>query len=222
MERRPIKTRSKAWVQYLATALLHLKVGPNAISLMSIVFSFGACCSIIALNWADSYSYEKITQVILLWSAAACIQLRLLANLLDGIVAVEGGKGGPVGDLYNEVPDRIADLLIIVPFGYILDDTIVWQPQMIAWLAGCGALLTAYVRALGASLTQNQVFHGPMAKPHRMFLLTCACLFGSGIIYFTTLDWLLWFCLVLIICGTIVTSARRLLVISAMLRKAAL
>ena len=46
------------------------------------------------------------------------IQLRLIANLLDGLVAVEGGKRTPTGELYNEAPDRIADTAVLVGAGY--------------------------------------------------------------------------------------------------------
>ena len=39
---------------------------------------------------------------------AGLILLRLLANMLDGMVADESGEGGPLGSLYNEIPDRIS------------------------------------------------------------------------------------------------------------------
>ena len=48
------------------------------------------------------------------------MQLRLLCNMLDGMVAVEGGKGSRTGEIYNEVPDRIADPLLLVPAGYAI------------------------------------------------------------------------------------------------------
>jgi phosphatidylglycerophosphate synthase len=44
-------------------------------------------------------------------ATAACIQLRLLCNLLDCMVAIEGGKSAPTGALFNEMPDRFADPL---------------------------------------------------------------------------------------------------------------
>ena len=50
--------------------------------------------------------------------AAVCVQLRLLCNLLDGMVAIEGGKQSPTGMLYNEFPDRVADSLFLVALGY--------------------------------------------------------------------------------------------------------
>ncbi len=44
---------------------------------------------------------------------ALCCQLRLICNLLDGLVAVEGGRGGADGAFWNEVPDRVSDILFL-------------------------------------------------------------------------------------------------------------
>jgi hypothetical protein len=49
---------------------------------------------------------------------ALAVQARLVCNLLDGMVAIEGGKKSAVGSLYSEFPDRIADSLLIVALGY--------------------------------------------------------------------------------------------------------
>ncbi len=42
-------------------------------------------------------------------SAQLVVGVALLANLFDGMVAVEGGLGTPSGILFNDFPDRIAD-----------------------------------------------------------------------------------------------------------------
>lgn len=39
------------------------------------------------------------------------------------MVAVEGGLKSPAGAVYNELPDRIADTLIIIGVGYGLSIT---------------------------------------------------------------------------------------------------
>ena len=49
--------------------------------------------------------------------AAAFCQARLICNLLDGMVAVEGGKREPSGPFWNEFPDRVADILILAGAG---------------------------------------------------------------------------------------------------------
>ena len=116
-----------------------------------------------------------LLQVFLLIVAAGSIQLRLLANMLDGLVAVEGGRKTPTGDLFNEVPDRIADVLILAPAGYAL----IWLDSAgmaLGWLVALLAVLTAYVRVFGGSLGFPQSFMGPMAKQHRLATLTLACL----------------------------------------------
>jgi phosphatidylglycerophosphate synthase len=105
--------------------------------------------------------------------AAACVQLRLLCNLLDGMVAIEGGRQSPTGGLYNEIPDRIADSLFIVALGYAVD--LAW----LGWFGALAAAVTAYIRVLGGSLGLPQDFRGPQAKPHRMAVMTVGCLIGA-------------------------------------------
>ena len=82
------------------------------------------------------------------------------------MVAVEGGKSSPVGALYNELPDRLSDSLLLVPIGYAAG--VAW----LGWAAALLAALTAYIRAVGGSLGLPQDFSGIMAKPQRMALLT--------------------------------------------------
>ena len=79
-----------------------------------------------------------------LWLAAAVfIQLRLIANLLDGMVAVEGRKGGPTGDLWNEAPDRISDAAIFIGAGYAAGSA-----SVLGFAAALVAVFVAYVLRL--------------------------------------------------------------------------
>ena len=73
--------------------------------------------------------------------AAVFIQCRLLCNLFDGMVAVEGGKGTPSGELFNDIPDRIADPLILIAAGYAT--TVVPWAAPLGWAAGLGAVFGA-------------------------------------------------------------------------------
>ena len=106
-------------------------------------------------------------------AAALFIQLRLLANMLDGLMAVEEGKKTATGVIYNELPDRVADAIILVAAGYSCG----WPA--LGWLAALLAAITAYVRTLGGSLGFPQDFSGPMAKPHRMFVMTVATVLAA-------------------------------------------
>ncbi|MGL5138073.1 MAG: CDP-alcohol phosphatidyltransferase family protein [Beijerinckiaceae bacterium] len=201
--RRPLASRSSALARRALDWLLTTSITPNQISLLSIVAAgFGALCLI-----------EGARQPLLFLLAAVFIQLRLLCNLLDGMMAVEGGRGSPVGALYNEVPDRIADTLLLVAWGYACG--IGW----LGWATALAAALTAYIRVLGGALGQPQDFRGPMAKQQRMALLTGACvvvmfetwLRGSGAV----LGMGLWICLI----GSVWTCAARLQAIAAGLSK---
>ncbi len=141
--------------------------------------------------------------------AAAAIQLRLLCNLFDGMVAVEGGKATPTGGVFNELPDRAADSLTLIGLGYACG----W-PQLGLWCA-LGAAVTAYIRVLGASLGTPHYFFGPMAKQHRMALCTGALLLA----YWR--PWVLVPTLALILVGTAITCLARTRVICRELEKTA-
>ncbi len=140
--------------------------------------------------------------------AAVCIQLRLLCNLLDGMIAVEWGLKTKTGELFNDIPDRIADPLILVPVGYMLPWA--WGPAA-GWLAGLLAVATAYLRVLGGSVGLKQDFSGPMAKPHRMATITVALLVEAALSFAGKRDVVLAIALSVVIVGSVVTFARRTL-----------
>ena len=213
--RRPLKTRSRPAAHAAAAWLARRGATPNAISLAGVVVAAGAGACLLLVDGRGAGA-----QVALLVIAALLIQLRLAANMLDGLVAVEGGMGTPTGALYNEVPDRLADLLVLVPAGYAIG-WVGWGPEL-GWVAGVLAVLTAYVRLLGGALGLEQRFSGPMAKPHRMFVLTLACLaaaFEAALA--SDFDGVaLALGLVAIAAGSAVTFAARLARIAAELRAA--
>ena len=116
----------------------------------------------------------------LLLIAAVCIPLRLLCNMLDGMLAVEHSMHSPTGDLFNELPDRIADVALLVgagigTLGIWISGGIDWGVTL-GWLAAVLAGLTADVRTLGAANGVGNFFGGPMAKPPRMWILMVASL----------------------------------------------
>ena len=194
--RRPLKSRSTRWAGAATRAVLATGLTANQISFLGIVIAvLGA--------WA---LLEAPTRPLLFLAAAACIQLRLFANMLDGLVAVEGGRGGPTGAIWNEFPDRIEDSLFLIAAGYAAE--LPW----LGWLCALLAAVCAYVRLLGGTLGQPQDFTGPMAKPHRMAALTVGCLIAA--IWFGGLQ----VALGVIAAGTAGTIARRLLRLSKALR----
>lgn len=210
--RRPLKTRGRAWAKGLAAALARRGIAPNAISCLSLVPAAAAGVAFLLLPRAGAP-----IQALLLLLAAGLIQLRLLANMLDGLVAVEGGRRTATGDLFNEVPDRIADVLILAPVGYAIPFGI--AGITLGWLVALLAVLTAYIRLFGGSLGFSQSFIGPMAKQHRMAALTLACLLSvAESIVFGFHGWMLLVGLIVIGLGAALTAARRLLLIARQLR----
>lgn len=181
-ERRPLQTRSRPAARRLAAWLAGRGATPNAISIAGLLLAAGAGVCLALLAHAGSAPAEAL----LLIGAAILIQLRLASNMLDGLVAIEGGRATRSGPLFNEVPDRVADLLILVPAGYAVS-WVSWGPEL-GWTAGVLAVLTAYVRLLGGSLGQPQRFSGPLSKPQRMFVLTLACLASISEVAFADFD----------------------------------
>ena len=157
--RRPLASRSSGWARCLAGRLSASRVTPNQISVLSIAW---ALLGGTLLWWSPGWP-AFIT-------VAVCVQLRLLCNLLDGMVAIEGGKSTATGALFNEIPDRLADPLFLVPLGYAAG-----YPWL-GWLTALLAVLTAYIRVLGGALGQPQNFGGLLPKQRRMAVLTLALL----------------------------------------------
>jgi phosphatidylglycerophosphate synthase len=139
--------------------------------------------------------------------AAASIQLRLLCNMLDGMLAVEEGLKGKTGDIYNDLPDRVADVLILAGAGYSVQG-LAYGIEL-GWAAAVLAVFTAYLRVFAGSLGLTQHFIGPMAKQHRMFTLTVASLAYSAESMLGSSPRAMRLGLVLIVAGSIVTAARR-------------
>lgn len=167
-DRRPLTSRSTGWAKKLAQGLAKTSVTPNQISIASMIAAALSAAAFILAGQS-----EGALHIIALLAAALFIQLRLLCNLLDGMVAVEAGKGTPDGPFWNEAPDRVSDIIILVGIGYSIDAV------SLGWAAASFAVLTAYIRELGRASGLATDFRGPMAKPHRMAMMTLAALIAT-------------------------------------------
>jgi phosphatidylglycerophosphate synthase len=213
-ERRPLASRDLEIIQRAAAWLVSREVSANAISLASTGFAALASICLVGTAWTDGLQAR-----VLFVLAAGFVQLRLLANLLDGMVAVGSGKASPVGELYNEVPDRVADTVILIGAGFAAGGA-----PVLGYVAALLAVFVAYIRALGTALGAKALFIGPMAKPQRMATITAACIysacvpgewpggFGCGALGAISIA------LALIAVGAALTAVRRLRRIAAQLR----
>jgi phosphatidylglycerophosphate synthase len=164
-ERRPIASRERKISKVLARALAVRGVSPNAISTAGMIAGVAAGLALVATTLPD---WQRPAFL----AAAVLMQLRLLANMLDGMVAVQCQKASPVGELYNEVPDRVSDTAAFVGAGYAAGGH-----PVLGFSAALLALFIAYLRAEGKVAGAHQEFCGPMAKPQRVFVLTLLALY---------------------------------------------
>lgn len=197
--RRPLTSRNSAWAASAARVCLKVGLSPNAISVASIFFAVAAA-SLFFLTATAGPSQARWY----LLAAALMVQGRLLCNLLDGMVAIEGGKKTKSGEIYNELPDRIADPIILIGVGYCVGSV-----EVLGWGAAVLALLTAYVRALGVAAGASQQFCGPMAKPHRMAVVTIAAIVQSFLVAPHVSLPIMKYALGVICIGCVITVIRR-------------
>ncbi len=128
---------------------------------------------------ANASRFDGGLETVLFVAAAVCIQLRLLCNLLDGLMAVEGGLKTKAGEIFNEFPDRVADVLLLIAAGYAVAPDCSLSVEL-GFLCAIGSVITAYVRVFGGASGLAQDFCGPMAKQQRMAVLTLACLLSAA------------------------------------------
>lgn len=204
--RRPISSREHGWAQQLALQLTKMGVSANLISLASLLFAVVGFIALwlsadVSVRWQPSFFVV----------GALCCQLRLLCNLMDGMVAMESSDRTPTGALWNEIPDRFSDILFFVGIGFAAND------MTLALALSVLAVLLSYVREFGHGVDGVMDYVGPMAKPQRMALTTFALLLASlvtvlpviktlGLTSSGVLSLALW----LMVFGCVVTLIRRI------------
>lgn len=170
--RRPIRVRNTAMARTAAETLARAGVTADQISLASLVFAVLAAGALLLAPSLGSLFYLL---------AAILVPLRLAANLLDGMVAVENRKGSALGPLFNEWPDRVADVVILASAGYAAG-LVPGQggtgsvAVFFGWLSAVLAVLTSYVREFGRAEGAAADFGGPFAKQQRMWAVIAGAL----------------------------------------------
>lgn len=160
-DRRPIAARSWRFSQIATQKLVRCGLSPNGISLIGMLCGIAAGLCFAATRYLSDPLWP-------LWlGGALCVQLRLLANMLDGMVAIESGRTSSVGELFNEIPDRVSDSAILIGLGYSAG-----AEAALGYFAALLAMSTAYIRCVGKACGAKSEFCGPMAKQHRMFIVT--------------------------------------------------
>jgi len=207
--RRPIADGFRTTARFATALCVRLDVHPDAISYASIIAS-----TIAAICFWKSGLHPW-----LLFVAPLFCYLRLWFNMLDGMVALASGKASWRGEILNDLPDRVSDVLIFAGVAHSG-----WMNPLVGYWAAIFALMTAYVGMFGQAVGVQREFSGLMSKPWRMVTLhigawmTLAYVWAShGVLRFESLTILDWACLI-VIAGCLQTMAVRLKRIMAALR----
>jgi phosphatidylglycerophosphate synthase len=154
--RRPIATLFRATAHWAVQLCVRLGIHPDAVSYSSLVASAAA-----ALCY-----WQAGATIWLVIPAAGFCYLRLWLNMLDGMVAISSGKASPRGEILNDLPDRVSDVVIFIGAAH---SGLCRQP--LGYLTAIFAVLTAYVGLLGQAVGTHRQFGGIMSKPWRMVAL---------------------------------------------------
>jgi phosphatidylglycerophosphate synthase len=207
--RRPIGEGFRSTARYATALCLRFNIDPDTISYASIV----------AAALAAFCFWRSGLHPWLLFVAPLFCYLRLWFNMLDGMVAIASGKASWRGEILNDLPDRVSDVLIFAGVAHSG-----WMNPFLGYWAAILALLTAYVGMFGQAVGVQREFSGVMSKPWRMVTLhigawmTLAYFWWNGGALFPG-DFMIldWACLV-VIAGCLQTIAVRLMRIMAALR----
>lgn len=207
--RRPIGEGFRATARFATTWCVDNNISADAISYASIV---AAALAAIAFWKSGQFSW-------LLFVAPLFCYLRLWFNMLDGMVALASGKASWRGEILNDVPDRVSDILIFAGVAHSG-----WMNPFLGYWVAIFALLTAYVGMLGQAVGVQREFSGVMSKPWRMVALHVGAWLTFAFVAFrdssaatmalSILDWTA----LTIVAGCIQTIAIRLKRIMASLR----
>ena len=198
--RRPIADIFRRTANGATRLCLRLGIHPDTISYFSVVAALGAGICF----WKSS-----LCPALLILAPLLC-DLRLWCNMLDGMVALASGKASARGEILNDLPDRVSDVVIFAGLAHSG-----WILPMFGYWAAIFSLLTAYVGVLGQSAGARREFGGIMSKPWRMVILHPGAWITYAVIMynetprigpFTVLEWT---CLV-VIAGCIQTMLVRL------------
>ena len=204
-DRRPIAARDLALTHRVAAWFIARGASPDAISFGGMVAGLLAGLALAGTLWWPGAAW-------VFWLLAALlVQLRLLANLLDGMVAIGRRVASARGELWNEVPDRVSDTAVLLGLGVAAGSP--------AWglAASLGSMSAAYIRAVGRAAGAPSDFRGPMAKQHRMALVTALAVWCAVTPFAWHAPLPYWTLVVITVLATL-TALRRLAGIAAHLR----
>jgi len=187
-----LKPASQAIVAPIARWLVRHRVSPDLVTWAAVP---------VGLAGGIGLAVSAVVPGLLLVAPLAAA-LRLGLNLLDGMVARESGATHPLGELWNELGDRLADTLFIGGLAF--------HPGVDARLAlgaVIAAILASYIGITARAAGGRRQYGGVMSKPGRMATLAVAApaTFVTGDpVWLTVAAWV-------ILVGGVLTAVARIL-----------
>jgi len=154
--RRPIASILRRTANGATQWCVHRGIHPDTVSSTSIAAS----------GLAGLLFWQAGNLMWLVIPAALLCYGRLWLNMLDGMVALASGKASPRGEIFNELPDRVSDIVIFAGVAH----SGLSEPILAYWVIIMG-LATAYIGTFGQAIGVGRQFGGIMAKPWRMVVL---------------------------------------------------
>lgn len=198
--RRPIANLFRRTAHAAVRVAVKLGIHPD-------VFSYGSIVSAALAAW---FFWRSTNHPRYLAVGVAFALFRLWLNMFDGMVALAAGKASKRGEIINDLPDRISDVIIFVGVAHSG-----WCRPFPAYWVAMAALIVAYVGLFGQAVGVQREFSGVMAKPWRIVVLSVGALATMFLVLgdrpfwfggFTVLDWAHF----IILAGCVQTVAIRL------------
>jgi phosphatidylglycerophosphate synthase len=154
------------------------------------VFSYGSIAAAAGAAWCFAHSRHHPRFIVI---AVALAFLRLWLNMFDGMVALAAGKASKRGEIINDLPDRVSDVLIFAGVAHSG-----WCNAFYAYWVAIAAVIVAYVGLFGQAVGVQREFSGVMAKPWRIVVLSIGALATMFLVLagkpfwfggFSLLDW---------------------------------
>lgn len=186
-----VKPAAQRALHPLVDACVSRGVSADQLTLAAIpVAALGGLC----LALSDSFT-------ALLLAVPVLALLRLGLNLVDGQVARRTGTTHPIGEVLNEVGDRLSDILFVGGLAFVAA-----VGPLLAACAVVASVLASYVGITARAVGLPRQYGGVMSKPARMLVLAVAAPLTFGLDAAWPLQLGAW----LILAGALVTLVQRL------------
>ncbi len=185
-----IKPAFRRLLTPVAAAMTRLGVSADAVTTAGLVFA--------GLAGLGVWLGREGSAWLLLVPLAAF--LRTAANAVDGMIATTTDTARPLGEVFNEVTDRLGDIAVFLPMALVVGVSAFLVAGVLAAM-----LVTSYLGVTVKAAGGSRIYTGVMGKPDRMFVAGAAAV--AGLIWGPddAFTWALW----IILAGLFVTFAQR-------------